>query len=262
MTGVSTDRTPAVQARAEPVQSQQTRLDRLRSFGGRRADAPPGPGAARSGSPGPEQPSDLEAGPQPIGVMPGRWRYGWILSAIWLIYLQDTLTQSWRAHDPVLRVVGVTATIGFSINYIWAWAVVRRYRHEQRRMDTAMRLRIFLVGTALFALAIPAAGQSALAMTVFLAVLIMFILPLRVAIALVAVLIIGIEVSSRLVPGWKPVDQLRLSVFVAALAMWGIGQMLMRNAELAAAQRQLAGWLSPRSGPGSPGTCTISSVIA
>jgi two-component system sensor histidine kinase DesK len=103
---------------------------------------------------------------------------------------------------------------------IWSWSLV-------------------LLAIALIVAAVPAAGETVLAMCIYLAVMVMFLLPARQAIVLVLLDAASVALLSNLVPGWDSANLLSFQILVAALAIWGIIQLLQRNTQLAQAREEI-----------------------
>jgi two-component system sensor histidine kinase DesK len=99
---------------------------------------------------------------------------------------------------------------------------------------------VLAVSAAICVVGALAIGQSALAMVVFLAVQAVFLLPRRLGLAVAAGLVVLEEALSRLVPGWRPVEGLAVSIALAAVAIWGVSGMIERNIALARAQATIA----------------------
>lgn len=184
-----------------------------------------------------------ENGPQPpapAGQLEARWRWGWVFASVWLVYLAEPVRAAWQADRLLSRVVGLLALGLFGLLYLWTWTAVRGIRRSGRPIGT--RLTVLTVGGSLLltVVALLTAGESALAMTVFVAVMAMFVLPLRPAVGLVVGLLGTVELLPRLVPGWERVDLLGFQIVVSAVAMWGVLQLVSRNAQLALAQAEIA----------------------
>jgi two-component system sensor histidine kinase DesK len=184
-----------------------------------------------------------ENGPQPpapAGQLEARWRWGWVFASVWLVYLAEPVRAAWLADRLLSRVVGLLALVLFGLLYLWTWTAVRGIRRSGRPIGA--RLAVLTVGGSLLltVVALLTAGESALAMTVFVAVMAMFVLPLRPAVGLVAGLLGTVELLPRLVPGWERVDLLGFQIVVSAVAMWGVLQLVTRNAQLARAQAEIA----------------------
>jgi two-component system sensor histidine kinase DesK len=93
---------------------------------------------------------------------------------------------------------------------------------------------------ALCLLMIPTAGQTALTGLVYIASVAMMLLDLRAAVAFVAVLLAGTEVSLRVVPGWTDDGSYGFAIFLGALAVFGLRRAIQRSVELNAARKDMA----------------------
>lgn len=169
----------------------------------------------------------------------GRWRWGWLFGAVWLVYLGDTLHDAATNPQPVLAVVGTTAVVLFGVLYVATFLGVRRIRQAGRRIPMSWRVGVLAADAALVLVVALTAGESSLAMLIFVTVPVMFLLPPRAALVGVAGLVAVAELAPRLVPGWQPSGWLGFQVVLTALAMWGILRLVERNAELAQAQQQI-----------------------
>jgi len=65
-------------------------------------------------------------------------------------------------------------------------------------------------------------------------------LPTRAALAAVLLLAGATQALTMLVPGWQPLPSLLLSIFLAAVAMWGVSQLIRRNIDLSLAREENA----------------------
>jgi len=170
----------------------------------------------------------------------GRGRVFHLWYGIWLVYLIEPLVRAWREDSLAVRTLGVVAVGLFAAIFIWFFAVFRQAR--QARRDTPAWWGWASVA-AMFALSLaitPAIGESALGMFAFIAVVALFALPKRPALALAAALVLAPSVVPPLVPGWEPRYDLSFSIFLACLIVFGVTQLLQRNSELAAAREEIA----------------------
>jgi two-component system sensor histidine kinase DesK len=168
----------------------------------------------------------------------GGWRIFFV--GIWLVYLIPTLRDAWHAQDVVWRVLGSASVIGFSLLYLTVFVSIRRFRqHLSANQSKGWSWSLLLLGLGLIVLAVPAAGESALAMGIYFAVLVMFLLPPRQAGILVVSSAVAVAVLSNFVPGWDPANLLSLQILIAGLAIWGIIQLLQRNNQLAQAREEI-----------------------
>ena len=192
--------------------------------------SPPPPAARAGGGDGPE-----------LVPLPGSsLRWGWVFAGIWLVYLVNPLLDAARADGWPRRVAGVAAVLGFGVLYVRTWSVSRATRRRGEPMPVRFVVRVLVACAVCVVVATLTAGESALAMLVFVATIAMFLLPLRPAVAVVAALVGVVLAVPRVVPGWTPQDAAAGGVVFAALAMFGILASIRRNAELVAAQREIA----------------------
>lgn len=170
----------------------------------------------------------------------GRFGYAWMFSAVWLIYLGNPVVVAWQQPDPTLRAVGVGALALFAVAFVASFAFYRRRRLAGLPIPVVVRWLVLAVMAALLVIAEPAAGQAVIGGAVYLAVGAVLTLPFVQAWSLVAALVVAVEVISRVITGWSPDVFFDLQVIVAAVAAWGIAQVIARGADLARAQQQLA----------------------
>jgi two-component system sensor histidine kinase DesK len=184
---------------------------------------------------------DAYAGDAPANQFEGRWKWGWVFAAIWLVYLTGTLEDAVNAGHVVQRVVGVLALVAFGALYIWSFLVVRILRRTGQRIG--WRIRITVLGGAIVLTVVEAfcAGESALAMGVFIVVMGLFSLPLLLALAVFATVVAASATLPYVVPGWHGDNGgLVLGTITAGLAMFGVLQLVQRNVQLTAAREEIA----------------------
>jgi len=176
----------------------------------------------------------------PANIVRGRMKWGWVWSTIWLVYLAQPIQTAWRHDSPGLRALGTVAVGLFAILFILAFWGMRQLRRHNRSISLALRLGVLAAQVTLMAAAIPAAGEDALAMLVYIAVTGFFAVPLRFAAVISGSAILLALVLPHVVPGWEPEYNLVFGIFAASLAMWGILQIVQRNIQLAAAHSEIA----------------------
>jgi len=179
----------------------------------------------------------------PDGPPPGRpraIRLPAVFAAVWLVYLLPTVQAAVALPALGARVLGVAAVLTFGVEYVFVFVLLGRMRRQGRVPDLRWAVRVLAGSVALFVVAAVTAGQSALAMFVFIAVQGVFLLPRGSGMILAAGLIAVEEVLSRTVPGWHPVEGLWISIGLAAVAIWAVRGMIDRNLELARAQATIA----------------------
>jgi two-component system sensor histidine kinase DesK len=175
-------------------------------------------------------------------LTPRRFRHGWIFAAAWLFYLNENLSALLRRPNDWQRDVGLVALAGFAVGYLFVVAVLRQVRRDRPDRPPAVVLRVWLMLLgllALCALQIPGAGYHALTCATYIAAVGMMGLPIAQAVPFAAVLVVGTELLSRLVPGWAD-NGYGLAALLGALATWGIRLAMERQDRLAATQQELA----------------------
>jgi two-component system sensor histidine kinase DesK len=169
---------------------------------------------------------------------PGRW--GWLAAGIWLFYLYQPFEAIIRHDGLGVRVLGLAALLLFALSYIGFFAWVRRAGIGGQGLPAWQPL-LYLSGMlALALLTIPAAGQQALTCLVYIAAVAMMAVDVRVAIAVVALLLGGAELAMRLVPGWTDDGSYGFAIFLAGLAVFGMRRAIQRSIELNAAREDFA----------------------
>lgn len=168
------------------------------------------------------------------------WRYGWMFGAIWLIYLIYPLNEILGLPSVVARSAGILTIVGFGVVFT---STFWRFRNGHRRghpLPTSQAWVALGTMAALTAAMSALIGTTGFGATVYIAVLAMMTLPVRQGWALVAVMVVVIEVSPRIVPSWEPDNFFAFQLLISAAAAWGITQVFQRNHELAVAREQLA----------------------
>ncbi|MFG1870461.1 sensor histidine kinase [Micromonospora arborensis] len=181
---------------------------------------------------------DLSSGPARPASR--HWRFtGWLLAAVWLIFLNVPIITSLHQPQPWRRIVGVTALVAFGVGYVLLFQWARRLRQALRpipaRRARAALLLLLVVGLA----SIPGADGDWLATLVYVAAAGVFLLPAREAAATVAVCAVTPALASWLVPGWEAESTIVFAVLLASFAMFGVSRLAQRNSELQAAQQEI-----------------------
>ncbi|WP_143175077.1 sensor histidine kinase [Cryptosporangium aurantiacum] len=173
------------------------------------------------------------------GHRPRIARFGWLFGGVWLFFLIEP-AQTALAHESLaLRVYGVVTLLAFSAWYLLIFTFVRStsfrlWEDEVRRGWIAIGVLL-----ALAALTVPACRGESLATLVYIAAAAMMVLPARHAFTLTGVFVVVVLVLDAF-PETESGASLVFSMIVAALAVWGIRQMIARNIELLAAQQTIA----------------------
>lgn len=169
-----------------------------------------------------------------------RHRMRWIFAAIWLVYLAQPVGKLWSGPDPVRRYLGLADLIVFSLVFVATFAAAR-YLRDWRNRQVARRIGVTVVvaQATLVALGYLSFGPLASVLLIYLAVMAVFLLPTRVAWTMVAACIATSLIVPWQVHGWTVDGTMAFQIFISALAAWGVGQVIQRNAQLAEARNEI-----------------------
>ena len=176
----------------------------------------------------------------PLDRVEGRYRWGWLVAGIWLVYLVKPLQAMLQDSSGVARVIGVAALMLFCIGYLGFFGLFRQSRVEGRTIPLWQRVGYLAVLLALGACIVPAAHELALNTLVYVVAMAMMLLPLRAGVAVAAVLFATAEITLRVVPGWHEDGSYGLAIVLAALAVFGLRRAMLRGLELAEARKDFA----------------------
>jgi len=168
----------------------------------------------------------------------GSTQIGWLFAAVWLIYLVGPLQTAWAYPGPGWRFVAITALLVFAAGYCWVFIRWRVRRHAGGQHPPALVWSALVAGAVLIALAAPAARQDSLTGLIYLGVAAAMMLPLRSALAVLAVTLAAAVLLPRALPGWTDVDELVPELVLSAIAAYGVSQILLRNSQLREARQQ------------------------
>ena len=196
-----------------------------------RAQPRPGELAPASGLP-----DALSSGPRRLPS-----RVGPLFGVVWLVYLSYPWTAAWRAPAGVPRIVSLTSVLGFAVVFVAGLYRMRRWRiHGGFGPRASDGWPVLGVELALVVGMAWAAQEAALAGLVFMAVSAVFLLPRRPAFVAVVLLVAAGEVLPRTIGGWRTDALIGVQIVLGAVAVYGITQVMVRNAELARARTELA----------------------
>ena len=169
-----------------------------------------------------------------------RERIRWIFAAIWLVYLAQPAGKLWSDPDAVRRYLGLADLIAFSLVFVAAFAAAR-YLRDWRNRQVARRIGVIVVATqaTLVAGGYLSFGALASVMLIYVAVMAVFLLPTRVGWIMVAACVATSLIVPWLVRGWTVDGTMAFQIFISALAAWGVGQVISRNAQLAEARNEI-----------------------
>lgn len=167
-------------------------------------------------------------------------RFGWFFAAIWLIYLAYPIAAAWDL-DPIPRFFAIALIVVFAIAYLSAFAAFRT-KYAWPRPSTR-RVWAVIVGLLLIMVAVMIPlGSAAFAVSVYIVALGAFTLPTKQSWSLALAMVAAVLLVPLAMPDWERQEALAFQLVVASVAAWGIGQIILRNQELAAAREQLAVW--------------------
>ncbi|MGW4464491.1 sensor histidine kinase [Micromonospora sp. NPDC004704] len=179
---------------------------------------------------------------------PGRRDLGWVVGAIWLVYLSQPISSAWNHPPGFARDLAVGALAAFGLAYVLIFVLVVRARLRRAgtgtpttwgMLDNRLNWVLLALLLCLGLLAIPGAGADWLVTIVYLATAAVLLLPRRTALLVVAVLAVVAAVAPLAVPAWRSQSHLVFSVLLAAFATFGVTRLAERNADLLSAQREI-----------------------
>jgi two-component system sensor histidine kinase DesK len=170
---------------------------------------------------------------------PRRWIVAWAITAIWLLYLWQPVTEAWRHPHLMIRVLSIVALVSFGASFLFSFARARALRRVGSDLPAARAVGLVVLALALAAVLTVLLGPSAMSLLVYVGVMAMFLLPQRIGPVVVLGLIVGSYVVDRLCPGAPTDFSVQFSILAAALAMGGVMQLIRRNAELATAREEI-----------------------
>ncbi|GAA1117009.1 sensor histidine kinase [Kribbella jejuensis] len=172
-----------------------------------------------------------------VGAGPGRW--GWLAAGVWLFYLAQPLQSIAERQQGVVQFLGFLNLALFAASYLGFFGLMRRMA-RQHLLSSWQKGAYLALMLALCLLMIPTAGQTALTGLVYIGSVAMMLLDLRVGFAFVAALLLGAEVSMRVVPGWTDDGSYGFAIFLGALAVFGMRRAIQRSIELSATRKDMA----------------------
>jgi two-component system sensor histidine kinase DesK len=171
------------------------------------------------------------------GDRPGR--FGLFFIGIWTLFLLQPLADGWRHRDTVAGWVGIVSTLVFAAVYLTIFAR-RRIQLRCGVPHAQLVPGLLAIGLAgLIALVVCLSlGQDGTATAVYLCVLCAMTLPRYWALPMALLVALVFYAAGFLVPGWTHDPGLLLSMLAATIAVWGVQQLLIRNTQLVAAEKE------------------------
>jgi two-component system sensor histidine kinase DesK len=173
-------------------------------------------------------------------MISGKWRYGWLWGAIWVLYLAGPAAKAWQLPELARRIAGLTTLGLFAVAYIGTFVLLRSRRLRGRMISRPVSWLLLAVLAVLGIGVMTVLGQPGIGVLVYLSVMAIFLLPPRAAWTSVAAILVASLVAPKLISGWRVDGVLTFQIFVAALAVWGIARIIERNGQLAAAREEIA----------------------
>jgi hypothetical protein len=164
----------------------------------------------------------------------------WLFAAIWLVYLAQPASKLWSDPDLAHRYLGLADLIAFSAVFIAAFAAARFLRDQRnRRLSRQLGVAAVAAEAVFVLLAYISLGPSASNLFIYVSVMAVFMLPTRAGWTVVAACIAASLIVPWQVHGWNVDGTMAFQIFVSALAAWGMGQIIQRNAQLVAARNEI-----------------------
>lgn len=167
----------------------------------------------------------------------GRAGSFWI--GIWTLFLIEPVVEAVRLGTPV-GWFGAAALVLFAVWYIGAFAWQRRRHRLWGRMSGAAAAVVLGVAIGLSILACLTVGQVATATGVYICVLCVAVLRPPYSLVAGAAVAGGYFAAGFVVPGWGHDSGTLLGSLAALLAIFGVSQVILRNAELRRAHEENA----------------------
>jgi two-component system sensor histidine kinase DesK len=169
-----------------------------------------------------------------------RYWWAWLMGSIWLVDLAQPTAAIWHDHDLARRYTGLAILLAFGATFVITCGVARQQRQRGGGLSLTTRVSLTTVAVALAALALITIGQDASGVLVYLAVMMVFLFTLRTGWTMVAVILTVSLAVPSLIHGWHANLSFTFGILLAATAAWGVGQLIQRNVQLAAAQEEIS----------------------
>jgi two-component system sensor histidine kinase DesK len=164
-----------------------------------------------------------------------------LFACVWLFFLVPAFQAAWDELGTWRGSVGLVCLVAFVALYVTSFALTRQRRLRGDPIHTPLEAAVLLAGLlALVVLACLAVGQSATAALVYVAVTAVMWCSGQAALAVVTLLAVASDLSTRIVPGWEHDPSLTFAICTAAFAMWGVNQLMLRNVDLMRARDENA----------------------
>jgi two-component system sensor histidine kinase DesK len=166
-------------------------------------------------------------------------RWGWLYGSVWLFYLLEPLHFTLAQPNLGLRVFGLVALAVFVVWYLAVFSSIRASRWQLWKVRLGRGWGAIGLLIVFGALTIPASGVHGLTTLVYIVSASVMVLPVRHA-AILGGTLVALVLVLDAAPGWNTGSSLVFGMIVAGLAVWGVRQMIARNADLHAAHQEIA----------------------
>ncbi|ACQ78552.1 histidine kinase dimerisation and phosphoacceptor region [Beutenbergia cavernae DSM 12333] len=164
------------------------------------------------------------------------WRFlGPLLAIVWVAFLAEPLSAALAADDLWVRVVSVVGVVGVGITFAFSMLFVRREQQSPSMIVLLVALELFF--TAISCLG---AHEHGLVGLVYVSATVHVLTRSPRAFVTTILCAAAAFVLPRVIPGWDPADGTVAAVVLASLATFGFTQLIRRNRQLLAAQREIA----------------------
>lgn len=168
-------------------------------------------------------------------------RLGVVFAAVWLVFLVYAVRDAWELLPGLRGILGLVSLAGFVVVYLAAFTWIRRRRQQLLMVVEPGAAAVVLGALLVLGVAVVlTVGQEGTSTAVYISVVSVMCLSGSWALGFVAALATAVEVSGKAVPGWEPAGGLTFAVCTAAFAMWGVQQLMYRNADLLRAREENA----------------------
>ncbi|GAA1701263.1 sensor histidine kinase [Kribbella yunnanensis] len=169
---------------------------------------------------------------------PSRW--GWLAVAVWLVYLAQPLSEIWQTQHGITRLLGLLNLAAFGVSYVGFFGILRWQEFRPSASPLWQRLGYLAVMLGLALLLTLTAGETALTCMVYIAATAVLSLSLRLGVLVVLLLLGGVELSMRVVPGWSDDSSYGFAIFLGGVAVLAMRRAIQRGSELDRARKDMA----------------------
>ena len=165
-------------------------------------------------------------------------RWGLLFAVVWLTFFAPVVRDAWALEDRVAAWGALAVVAAFLGVYLAVFATMRRgIDSAGRPLRGPAGLAVVALLTGLGVVLVATVGESGAVAAFFVAVVSVIVLPIGGAVAVVVVLSLATALLSR-VPGYEAWGNTWIFIVLPALSMWGVTQLMDRNAALLRARAE------------------------